>query len=112
MDTFAKPTAAQELAWPVIAEGKNTLLLAPTGSGKTLAAFLVAINRIMFARPRDKDTQGVRTLYISPLKALGVDVERNLRSPLAGVQTLSLPASVTRLSRLAAWAIVAPTKAP
>ncbi len=91
LDTFEKPTAAQEKAWPVIADGKNTLLLAPTGSGKTLAAFLVAINRIMFEKPRAEDSpRGIRTLYISPLKALGVDVERNLRSPLAGVRVAAL----------------------
>ncbi len=83
-EAFAAPTSAQSLAWPVIAGGGSTLLLAPTGSGKTLAAFLVAIDRIMFTLPTaDK---GVRVLYVSPLKALGVDVERNLRSPIAGVR--------------------------
>lgn len=85
-DAFREPTAAQKLAWPVIASGVSTLLLAPTGSGKTLAAFLVAIDRIMFG-PRDEAREkGVRVLYVSPLKALGVDVERNLRSPIAGVR--------------------------
>ncbi len=87
---FAAPTAAQVQAWPAIAAAKNTLLLAPTGSGKTLAAFLVAIDRIMFPRhgdaPATAESTGVRVLYISPLKALGVDVERNLRAPLAGVR--------------------------
>ena len=90
---FAQPTPAQSLAWPHIAAGKSTLLLAPTGSGKTLAAFLVAIDRIMFShegeasdkRLTPKKKKGVHTLYISPLKALGVDVQRNLRTPLAGV---------------------------
>lgn len=91
LDTFEKPTTAQQKSWPVIADGKNTLLLAPTGSGKTLSAFLVAINRIMFGpRPAEDAPRGVRTLYISPLKALGVDVERNLRSPLAGVRVAAL----------------------
>ena len=98
LEAFAAPTAAQRLAWPIIAGGHSTLLLAPTGSGKTLAAFLVAIDRIMFSpsgartakgdkktEPRNND-QGVRVLYISPLKALGVDVERNLRAPIAGVR--------------------------
>lgn len=85
-DTFAAPTRAQSLAWPVIARGANSLLLAPTGSGKTLAAFLVAIDRIMFQPPPATAVAGVRVLYISPLKALGVDVERNLRSPIAGVR--------------------------
>ena len=91
MDTFEKPTVAQEKAWPIVAQGKSTLLLAPTGSGKTLAAFLVAINRIMFDAPTsDRPAKRVHTLYVSPLKALGVDVERNLRSPLAGVRVAAL----------------------
>jgi ATP-dependent Lhr-like helicase len=86
---FDGPTQAQTLAWPQIAQGANTLLLAPTGSGKTLAAFLVAIDRIMFGDPTAQTSPGVRTLYISPLKALGVDVQRNLRSPLAGVRAVA-----------------------
>ena len=86
LEAFTAPTPAQSLAWPVIAEGASTLLLAPTGSGKTLAAFLVAIDRIMFAPPDAKADKGVRVLYVSPLKALGVDVERNLRAPIAGVR--------------------------
>ena len=86
---FDRPTQAQTQAWPLIAEGTNTLLLAPTGSGKTLAAFLVAIDRIMFGDPPTGKSTGVRTLYISPLKALGVDVQRNLRSPLAGVRAVA-----------------------
>src|SRR2546430_234205 len=81
--TFQSPTRAQELAWPAIARGESALVLAPTGSGKTLAAFLAAIDRLMFspvpAKPR------TRILYISPLKALAVDVERNLREPLVGI---------------------------
>lgn len=85
-EAFPAPTPAQELAWPVIASGVSTLLLAPTGSGKTLAAFLVAIDQIMFAPPGGTKDKGVRVLYVSPLKALGVDVERNLRSPVAGVR--------------------------
>ena len=82
--SFDAPTRAQELAWPAIARGESALLLAPTGSGKTLAAFLSAIDRVLFeeAPPKGKRT---RILYISPLKALAVDVERNLRAPLAGV---------------------------
>lgn len=87
---FEDPTTAQVRAWPAIAGGKNTLLLAPTGSGKTLAAFLVAINRIMFPNSvADEPSAGVKTLYISPLKALGVDVERNLRAPIAGVTAVA-----------------------
>ncbi len=84
--SFQAPTRAQAEAWPAIARGENTLLLAPTGSGKTLAAFLVAINRILFEPPASVADQAVRVLYISPLKALGVDVERNLRAPIAGVR--------------------------
>ena len=85
-EAFDSPTPAQVRAWPVIARGRNTLLLAPTGSGKTLAAFLVAIDRLMFGEPAEA---GVQVLYVTPLKALGVDVERNLRSPLAGVRKVA-----------------------
>ena len=88
-EAFDAPTPAQTKAWPSIADGRNTLLLAPTGSGKTLAAFLVAIDRIMFGTRPDDEADGVRVLYISPLKALGVDVERNLRSPIAGVRAIA-----------------------
>lgn len=87
--TFAAPTDAQTRAWQSIENGDHTLLLAPTGSGKTLAAFLVAINRIMFGPQPDETKSGVRVLYISPLKALGVDVERNLRGPIAGVRAVA-----------------------
>jgi ATP-dependent Lhr-like helicase len=80
---LGEPTRAQRAAWPAIARGESTLLLAPTGSGKTLAAFLVALSRVMFdPAPNAKKT---RILYVSPLKALGVDVERNLRAPLSGI---------------------------
>src|ERR1700737_174652 len=82
--TFAAPTAAQAEAWSAIADGDNTLVIAPTGSGKTLAAFLWAIDRLASSEPRPA-TAGTRVLYISPLKALAVDVERNLRTPLIGV---------------------------
>ncbi len=77
---FAGPTPAQELGWPAIAQGGNVLIQAPTGSGKTLAAFLIGIDRLN-ASPGE----GLRLLYISPLKALNYDIERNLRSPLAGL---------------------------
>jgi ATP-dependent Lhr-like helicase len=126
------PTRIQREAWPVLAEGKSALLLAPTGSGKTLAAFLAAIDRLMFAeidsstplsstergggrgeslpidaplagRPSHQPSpprrgrrkkmkappRGVRVLYISPLKALAVDVDRNLRAPLVGIQAVA-----------------------
>src|SRR4051812_7869257 len=80
--TFAAPTPAQETGWPVIASGAHTLIQAPTGSGKTLAAFLYAIDRLTAVRG-----EGLRVLYVSPLKALNYDVERNLRGPLAGLQS-------------------------
>lgn len=81
---FETPTAPQTLGWPAIARGESTLLLAPTGSGKTLAAFLWCLDRLMFS-PAPPKPQRCRVLYISPLKALAVDVERNLRAPLAGI---------------------------
>jgi ATP-dependent Lhr-like helicase len=77
---FAAPTPAQALGWPAIANGGHVLIQAPTGSGKTLAAFLIGIDRL------DRSPgEGLRLLYVSPLKALNYDVERNLRSPLAGI---------------------------
>src|SRR5919108_912923 len=75
---FERPTPAQERGWPAIASGEHVLIQAPTGSGKTLAAFLWALDR---ARPGE----GTQVLYVSPLKALNYDVERNLRGPLAGI---------------------------
>ncbi len=106
--SFEAPTPPQTEGWPAIARGESTLILAPTGSGQTLTAFLWAINRVMFppspapplarakvdrsvaalpavARERQAREGGSRILYISPLKALAVDVERNLRSPIAGI---------------------------
>jgi ATP-dependent helicase Lhr and Lhr-like helicase len=77
------PTPVQAQGWAALAGGRSALLLAPTGSGKTLAAFLAALDRAMFA-PTER--RGVRLLYVSPLKALGVDVERNLRAPIAGIR--------------------------
>ena len=82
--SFAEPTPAQAQGWPAIARGDSTLLLAPTGSGKTLAAFLVQLERLCFA-PVPEAKARCRVLYVSPLKALAVDVERNLRAPLAGI---------------------------
>src|SRR6476660_6332536 len=79
---FEAPTPAQEQGWPAIASGEHTLIQAPTGSGKTLAAFLFGIDRLT-ATPGG----GLRLLYVSPLKALNYDVERNLRGPLAGLQS-------------------------
>ena len=86
--TFSAPTAAQEGAWESIRNGNNTLIIAPTGSGKTLAAFLWALDALH--REHETGTAGgTRILYISPLKALGADVERNLRAPLTGITRLS-----------------------
>ena len=84
-ESFPKgPTRAQELGWRAIRKGESTLVFAPTGSGKTLAAFLAAIDRLMFA-PVPAKADRCRVVYVSPLRALAVDVERNLRSPLAGI---------------------------
>src|SRR4051794_6669938 len=105
---FDTPTRPQQLGWPAIARGDSTLILAPTGSGKTLAAFLWCLDRLMFPPARGDDAPELRrgpprrgtrdggapmppkrarcrVLYVSPLKALAVDVERNLRAPLAGI---------------------------
>src|SRR5215472_16479819 len=82
---FAEPTAAQAEAWQAIGNGENALVIAPTGSGKTLAAFLWAIDKLANEPRPERPDQRCRVLYISPLKALAVDIERNLRSPLAGV---------------------------
>src|SRR5688572_12208148 len=81
---FAAPTRAQAEGWAAIARGESTLILAPTGSGKTLAAFLSSLNTLMFS-PAPAARDRCRVLYISPLKALAVDVDRNLRAPLAGI---------------------------
>ncbi|CAM4189530.1 MULTISPECIES: ATP-dependent helicase [Corynebacterium] len=93
-EVFAEPTPVQQGAWRAIADGENALVVAPTGSGKTLAAFLWSLNSLVEragqqALPIDgaqtSTHGGVRVLYISPLKALGVDVENNLRAPLGGI---------------------------
>ena len=109
-DVFTEPTAVQTQAWDAISQGNHALLVAPTGSGKTLAAFLWALNNLL---EREGQTSlplsagneeagslgadgasttsgsGVKVLYISPLKALGVDIERNLRVPLAGISRVA-----------------------
>ncbi len=82
---FAAPTAAQEGAWRAAQAGRHALVVAPTGSGKTLAAFLWALDRLA-SEPPDEPKHRCRVLYVSPLKALAVDVQRNLRSPLAGIR--------------------------
>jgi ATP-dependent Lhr-like helicase len=85
---FPAPTRPQQLGWPAIARGESTLILAPTGSGKTLTAFLWCLNRLMFeALPPARER--CRVVYVSPLKALAVDVERNLRAPLAGIANIA-----------------------
>ena len=95
---FAAPSAAQEKAWPHVLAGRSTLISAPTGSGKTLAAFLCAIDRLVFQHtPRatrgrsrgSSEDRGVRVLYISPVKALARDVERNLQEPLSAICDLA-----------------------
>jgi ATP-dependent Lhr-like helicase len=113
-EAFAEPTKAQRLAWPAIQSGESTLLLAPTGSGKTLAAFLASLDRLMFLDPEDEADRTpaapsrtrasnprkprrragaprnhARVLYLSPLKALGVDIDRNLRAPVAGIRAVA-----------------------
>ncbi len=86
---FAAPTQAQAQAWAAIAKGDNTLVIAPTGSGKTLAAFLWALDRLAAAPPPSDPKLRCRVLYISPLKALAVDIERNLRAPLTGIRQMA-----------------------
>ncbi|CAG0965426.1 DEAD-box ATP-dependent RNA helicase CshC [Myxococcaceae bacterium] len=86
--SFGEPTPAQRGAWPPIARGESTLVLAPTGSGKTLAAFLACLDRIAFG-PAPAPKQRCRVVYISPLRALAVDVDRNLRAPLAGIANVA-----------------------
>ncbi|WP_179118310.1 ATP-dependent helicase [Saccharothrix sp. ALI-22-I] len=92
---FAAPTAAQVGAWEAAAAGEHALVIAPTGSGKTLAAFLWALDRLASTPKPAEPKRRCRVLYVSPLKALAVDVERNLRAPLAGIRQashrLSLP---------------------
>jgi ATP-dependent helicase Lhr and Lhr-like helicase len=91
LNAFAEPTPAQAQAWPAIASGEHVLISAPTGSGKTLAAFLYGIDRIA-SEPRERGVNdkgdahnGIRLVYVSPLKALSYDIDRNLRAPLRGI---------------------------
>src|SRR5580692_4665296 len=86
---FDAPTAPQLLGWPAIARGENSLILAPTGTGKTLAAFLWCLDRLMLQPLPTGHKTGCRIVYVSPLKALAVDVERNLRSPLTGMANMA-----------------------
>src|SRR5579872_5956618 len=81
---FAGPTSVQERGWREVAAGRHVLMAAPTGSGKTLAAFLWCIDRLL-VEPAPPEAERCRVLYVSPLKALAHDVDRNLRSPLVGI---------------------------
>jgi len=102
--TLGEPTAAQSRGWAAIREGRHTLIAAPTGSGKTLAAFLSAIDDLTREALQGPLPDEVRVLYVSPLKALAVDIERNLRAPIAGIsrvaatrgETLHVPAIAIR----------------
>ncbi|MEV7195627.1 ATP-dependent helicase [Streptomyces sp. NPDC093510] len=87
---FSAPTSAQAGAWQAISEGSDVLVVAPTGSGKTLAAFLAALDQLASTPPPADPKKRCRVLYVSPLKALAVDVERNLRSPLTGIRQESV----------------------
>lgn len=101
-NAFHAPTPIQEQAWASIEEGQNTLVIAPTGSGKTLAAFLSAINALAAekAEANAPARKGVRILYISPLKALGADVERNLQAPLAAIAQRQQRAGANSISQI------------
>lgn len=87
-DRFGAPTAAQRMGWPHIASGRNVLIAAPTGSGKTLAAFLVCLDRLLRQGLEGSLPESIQVVYISPLKALSNDIERNLRVPLEELQQL------------------------
>src|SRR4029453_18393506 len=86
---FAAPTEAQSLGWPAIASGRHTLISAPTGSGKTLAAFLVCVDRLLRAGIRGELTDSAPVVYVSPLKALSNDVQKNLPQPLREITDLA-----------------------
>ncbi len=92
------PTPGQELAWPPIAAGENVLLIAPTGTGKTLAAFLAVLDRLVRARMAGTLGPGLRCVYVSPLRSLNYDIERNLAAPMEGIaRRLDLEASPIRV---------------
>jgi ATP-dependent Lhr-like helicase len=117
--TLGEPTKAQALAFGPIADGQSTLVLAPTGSGKTLAAFLAALDKLIYAPEPPKESR-CRVLYVSPLKALAVDVERNLRAPLAGIvesarllgESVRVPSAFVRTGDTTAAERASMTRAP
>src|SRR4051795_4077553 len=84
--SFAAPTAAQDEAWPAIKEGRDVLIAAPTGSGKTLAAFFAAIDGLVRQGLAGELVDETQIVYVSPLKALSNDIQRNLQVPLAGIR--------------------------
>src|SRR5207302_4565081 len=92
-----RPTPAQDLAWPALAGGRNALVVAPTGSGKTLAAFLVFLDQLARRPPggRGATEAGVKVLYVSPLRALGNDIHRNLDVPLEGMRARDPSVAIT-----------------
>ena len=85
-ETFTEPTPAQRDAWPAILAGRHVLVAAPTGSGKTLAAFLAAIDALVRQGVAGKLSDEIQLVYVSPLKALSNDIEKNLVAPLAGIR--------------------------
>src|SRR3954466_15961506 len=87
---FGEPTEPQRLGWPHIAAGRDTLIAAPTGSGKTLAAFLVCLDRLFRRWLAGEMHGGIDFVYVSPLKALSNDIQRNLQVPLAEIQELAI----------------------
>ena len=91
---FAAPTEPQRLGWPAILSGDDTLIAAPTGSGKTLTAFLAAIDRLFRLAERGELTDGIRVIYVSPLRALSNDMHRNLEEPLAEISALAAEAGL------------------
>src|SRR5665213_1445603 len=97
---FPQATESQLAAWPAIARGRDTLIAAPTGSGKTLAAFLSAIDQLVRQAADGELPDATQVVYVSPLKALSNDIQRNLEQPLAGIAaelaTLGLPAPAIR----------------
>src|SRR5260370_38440515 len=109
---FAEPTQAQERGWREVAAGRHVLMAAPTGSGKTLAAFLWCLDRLA-SEPMPAEAERCRVLYVSPLKALAPDVDRNLPSPLAGLRhQIETAGGVAPDLTLAILTAATPTEAP